>query len=57
MTGWEIGAAIYLVGAVFTFLFNVGILAFVSNWGLIWRNVLLWPFFLPVLIIVWRSER
>jgi hypothetical protein len=47
---------VYSAGFVFTLIFNAMILVYISNPLAILRNALLWPIFLPYLVITWIEE-
>lgn len=54
---WTSIAVIYAVGAMATFVYNGSIIVGPIRYGAVTRNALLWPIFLPILIMLNREER
>jgi len=51
-----VAAALYGLGAIGTFVYNGSIIYGPIRYGVVLRNALLWPIFLPVLIMLNRGS-
>lgn len=53
---WKVIAAVYALGAIGTFVYNGSMLVGPIRYGTVLRNALLWPVFLPTLIMIKRES-
>ena len=53
---WAAIAVLYAIGAIGTFVYNGAIIVGPIQYGAVTRNALLWPVFLPILIMLNRRS-